>query len=234
MASRPVRFFFEMSEWKKMSNVIAIDGPAASGKSTVARMLAERFGIAYVNTGSLYRAVAYAALRGGMEFSRLDRDFLAQLQFDYAPDENGAFTLRMNGVFLREELRSPEVAAGASAVATLPVVREALLDVQRSMAGERMIVMEGRDIGTVVFPDARYKFFVTATPEERARRRLAQSGEVAAGATLEEVAREIAARDKQDSERKTAPLKPAEDAIRIDTTGRTIAEVVEMIAAYVK
>ena len=234
MASRPVRFFFEMSGWKKMSNVIAIDGPAASGKSTVARMLAERFGIAYVNTGSLYRAVAYAALRAGMEFSRIDRDFLAQLRFDYAPDDNGAFTLQMNGVFLREELRSPEVAAGASAVATLPVVRGALLDVQRSMAGARMIVMEGRDIGTVVFPDARYKFFVTATPEERARRRLAQSGEVAAGATLEEVAREIAARDKQDSERETAPLKPAEDAIRIDTTGRTIAEVVEMIAAYVK
>ncbi len=217
-----------------MSLVIAIDGPAASGKSTVARELAAQLGIAYVNTGSLYRAVALAALRGNVAFDRIDPAFLKTLFFDYAPDANGVFTLQMNGVFLYGELRSPEVAAGASAVAAIPLVREYLLGVQRKMAGGQLIVMEGRDIGTVIFPEARYKFFVTATPEERARRRLAQSGEVAAGSTLAEVAREIAARDKQDSERKVAPLKPAEDAVFIDTTGRSIAEVVGLIAGYVK
>ena len=114
-------------------------------------------------------------------------------------------------------------------MATRPIVRDYLLDVQRGFAGERMIVMEGRDIGTVIFPDAAFKFFVTATPEERARRRLAQDGEAADGATLAEVAREIAARDKQDSERSVAPLKPAADAAVIDTTGLSIDEAVDTI-----
>ena len=119
-------------------------------------------------------------------------------------------------------------------VATQPTVRDYLLGVQRSFAGEKLIVMEGRDIGTVIFPDARYKFFITATPEERARRRLAQSGEVTDGATLAEVAKAIAERDRQDSERRIAPLKPAPDAELIDTTGFAVGEVVDYIVKKVQ
>ena len=119
-------------------------------------------------------------------------------------------------------------------VATQPAVRDYLLGVQRSFAGEKLIVMEGRDIGTVIFPDARYKFFITATPEELARRRLAQSGEVTDGATLAEVAKAIAERDRQDSERRIAPLKPAPDAELIDTTGFAVGEVVDYIVKKVQ
>lgn len=217
-----------------MSNVIAIDGPAASGKSTVAKSLAERFGIAYVNTGSLYRAVALAALRAGKKLDSLTADFLSSLKLEYCRDESGRYELKLDGAFPGAALRTAEIADGASLVATQPAVREYLLGVQRSFAGERWIVMEGRDIGTVIFPDAACKFFVTATPEERARRRLAQSGEVADGATLAEVARAIAGRDRQDSTRAVAPLRPAPDAKLIDTTGLSIADVVDRIAAEVE
>ncbi|HCH84914.1 MAG TPA: (d)CMP kinase, partial [Lentisphaeria bacterium] len=167
-----------------MSNCIAIDGPAASGKSTIAKRIAEKLNIAYINTGSLYRAVALAALRAGRDLASIDRGFLDTLQLEYAKDAAGGYELKLNGAFPGPALRTPEVAAGASLVATRPIVRDYLLDVQRGFAGERMIVMEGRDIGTVIFPDAAFKFFVTATPEERARRRLAQDGEAADGATL--------------------------------------------------
>lgn len=217
-----------------MSNVIAIDGPAASGKSTAARQLAERLNIAYVNTGSLYRAVALAARRAGQEMSALSPEFLNSLKLEYVPDQNGTYELKLNGSFPGAELRSAETASDASLVATQPAVRDYLLGVQRSFAGEKLIVMEGRDIGTVIFPDARYKFFITATPEERARRRLAQSGEVADGATLAEVAKAIAERDRQDSERRIAPLKPAADAELIDTTGFAVGEVVDYIIKKVQ
>ncbi|MDD3886160.1 MAG: (d)CMP kinase [Victivallaceae bacterium] len=218
-----------------MSKVIAIDGPAASGKSTVASCLAERFNIACVNTGSLYRAVALAALRTDIGLDAIPVGFLHKIKLQYAHKANGGVSLKLNGSFVvASELRAPEIADGASKVATQPAVREFLLDVQRSFAGRELIVMEGRDIGTVIFPDAEYKFFVTASPEERARRRLAQSGEVNCQATLAEVARSIAERDRQDSTRAVAPLKPADDATVIDTTGMTIDEVVEKIASVVE
>ncbi len=217
-----------------MTNVIAIDGPAASGKSTVAKRLSERLGIAYINTGNLYRAVALAARRAGVDPARLTPEFLAGIRLGYHPAADGRFELMLDGEFPGEALRTQEIADLASLVATQPAVRNHLLGVQRGFAGEKWIVMEGRDIGTVIFPDARGKFFVTATPEERARRRLAQSGEVAEGATLAEVARAIAERDRQDSTRAVAPLVPAADAVQIDTTGKTIDEVVEMIRRRVE
>ncbi len=215
------------------SDVIAIDGPAASGKSTVARRLAEKFGIAYVNTGSLYRAVALAARLAGQDLTKLTPEFLNSLCLEYAPGPDGAYELRLDGRFPGGLLRSAECAQGASLVAAQPMVREYLLAVQRSFAGARRIVMEGRDIGTVIFPDARFKFFVTATPEERARRRLAQAGETPDGATLAEVAREIAERDLQDSTRAVAPLRPAPDSEMVDTTGRSIDDVVEWISGRI-
>ena len=151
----------------------------------------------------------------------------------YRRNAAGEFELELDGEFPGAAIRSPEVAALVSPVATVGCVREYLKNLQRSLAAEGMLVMEGRDIGTVIFPHARWKFFVTATPEERARRRLAQSGEIFSGATLEEVARSIAERDRIDSERTIAPLKPAPDAVTVDTTGMPVEEVVNLMARRV-
>lgn len=211
-----------------MSTVVAIDGPAGAGKSTAARMLAAEFGIAYINTGSLYRALAFAASEAGLDLRRdLPRDFLAAQHLEFRGE-----TLFLNGRAPGEALRTAECAANASIVSKQPAVREFLLDVQRKAAQKQWIVMEGRDIGTVIFPDAKIKFFVTASLETRAKRRLAQRGEVAAGADLASVMDDIRRRDEQDSNRDTAPLRPAEDAIMIDTTGMTAQEVLVLLARY--
>ena len=208
-----------------MSTVVAIDGPAGAGKSTVARLLADRMGYAYVNTGSLYRALALSAQRAGVDPGALTAEFLVQQQLEF----KGA-DLYLNGVLTGAELRTPDIANGASLVSKQKIVRDYLLPVQRNAAENQWIVMEGRDIGTVIFPDARCKFFVTATPEERARRRMAQSGEIAAGADFEAILAEIKERDERDSTRKIAPLKPADDSVIVDTTGLSIDEVVEKLA----
>ena len=209
-----------------MSTVVAIDGPAGAGKSTVARRLAERLGYAYINTGSLYRALAYMANASGIPLSAVDADFLHSCKLEFRGAE-----LYCNGRHLDAELRTPECAHGASVISADPRVRDFLMPVQRQAASHQWIVMEGRDIGTVVFPDAEKKFFVTASPEERARRRLAQSGEAGAGATLESILADIRVRDERDMNRATAPLKRAADAVLVDTTGMTVDEVVEHIAA---
>ena len=211
-----------------MSTVVAIDGPAGAGKSTVAKLLAAKLGISYINTGSLYRALALAARDSGIDLTKpLTPEFLGSQRLEFRGDE-----LFLNGVAPGEKLRLPECAIGASMVSKQSLVREYLLPVQRNAALDRWIVMEGRDIGTVIFPDAKVKFFVTASLEERAKRRLAQSGEVAAGADLASVLEEIRRRDEQDSKRETAPLKPAADAIIVDTTGMSIDEVLEHLAGY--
>ena len=143
---------------------------------------------------------------------------------------SGGADLYLNGCKLGDELRAPECAQGASVISGNPLVRDYLMPVQRNSANGQWIVMEGRDIGTVVFPDAEKKFFVTASPEERARRRMAQSSEVAADATFESILADIIARDERDSKRAIAPLKQAADAVLVDTTGMSIDEVVEYIA----
>lgn len=211
-----------------MTNVIAIDGPAASGKSTVAKRLAKELGITYVNTGSLYRTVAYQALCDKRDLANLTPEYLRALKISYQGTE-----LCLNGKTVGDEIRTAEVASAASLVATSPTVRGYLLDLQRNFAGQKFIVMEGRDIGTVIFPDAKYKFFVTASALVRAQRRFAQAGEVPSDASLDKVAREIAERDLQDSTRATAPLKQAEDAVLVDTSNDTIDQVVDKIKAAV-
>lgn len=210
-----------------MSTVVAIDGPAGAGKSTVARILAERLGIAYINTGSLYRALALAATESGIDLQLpLTWEFMRRQQLEFRGE-----TLFLNGTDPGARLRSAQCAANASLISKQPAVREFLLPVQRNAASKRWIVMEGRDIGTVIFPDARVKFFVTASLKERARRRLAQNGEVSAGADLDAVAEDIRRRDEQDSQREAAPLRPADDAIMVDTTDLSIEQVVQLLAA---
>ena len=211
-----------------MSTVVAIDGPAGAGKSTVAKLLAAKLGISYINTGSLYRALALAARNSGIDLDKpLSQEFLNSQHLEFHGDE-----LFLNGAATGDKLRLPECAMGASLVSKQPLVREYLLPVQRDAAINQWIVMEGRDIGTVIFPDAKVKFFVTASLEERAKRRLAQSGEVAAGADLASVIEDIRRRDEQDTKRETAPLKVAADAIIVDTTGMSIDEVLERLGRY--
>ena len=204
-----------------MSTVVAIDGPAGAGKSTVAKLLAAKMGFTYVNTGSLYRAVAWSLVNAGLPIENVSGEFLSGLKLEYVDG-----VLLVNGIDPGSGLRTAEIAAAASQVSKQQSVRDALLPVQRDAAQKGWIVMEGRDIGTVVFPDANCKFFITASLEARARRRLAQQGEVAAGATLENVMKDIAVRDERDSKRELAPLKAADDAVLIDTGDMTPDEVV--------
>jgi len=218
---------------------IAIDGPAASGKSTVARMLAKRLHGFYVNTGDMYRTIAHVCLQRQIDAAsqpQLVADALDSLDLRYAVADDGEhLQLRLNGEDVRQEdIRRPEVAAIVSHVAKIPAVRAWMLERQRDCRSLGLIIMEGRDIGTVVLPKAKFKFFVTATPLERARRRFAQSGETAAGATLEQVAREIAERDRIDSTREVAPLRPAPGSVTIVTDGMTPEQVVEQIAQQVE
>ena len=220
-------------------NVIAIDGPAASGKSSVASALSQRLHIPYINTGNMYRAITWKALQNGIKLSASHAEdsimaILSQTELNYSQGENGEFVLLLDGEQHDREIRAPEVAEVVSLVAAMPLVRHWLLELQRRMTSFGLLVMEGRDIGTVIFPDAKFKFFITASPEIRAERRLKQSGETFDGATLASIARSIAERDHIDSTRAVAPLQQAEDAVLIDTTNLSIAEVVAKIIGIIK
>ena len=222
-----------------MQNVIAIDGPAASGKSTIAKTLARTLGIPYINTGNMYRAVTVQALGTGLnpdsELSDSQIEtLLSGIELDYIPSANGSLELRMNGIFPGDAIRSPEVTTHVSKISAIPAVRDWLVKKQREFASSGQIVMEGRDIGTVVFPQAKNKFFLTASPEVRAKRRLAQDGETFNGATVESVAREIAARDEMDMNRAVSPLRKADDATLIDSSNMTVDEVIAKIVSLLK
>ncbi len=216
---------------------VAIDGPAASGKSTVAKLLAKRIGGYYINTGDMYRAIAWTALSRGADPVANPQSvvqLLPECNLHYRIVE-GIPTLFLNGAVVPQgSIRSPEVSAIVSPVAAIPEVRTWMLDRQRECKTVGIVIMEGRDIGTVIFPQAKFKFFVTASPMERARRRLAQKGEVAAGATLESVAADIARRDQIDSTRPVAPLRPAVDAVTIMTDGITAEEVADLLATAIR
>jgi cytidylate kinase len=206
--------------------LVAIDGPAGSGKSSVARAVAGELGFIDLNTGAAYRAVALLALREGVDLE--DGAVLVEIARRIDLDAGGA---RVDGAPVPEEdLRTPEVSAAASKVSARPEVREVLLSVQREAAqkarGEGGAVVEGRDIGTVVLPDADLKIFLQAAPEERARRRAHQTGREA---ELNRIREAIKKRDRQDSERETSPLKPAPDAVILDTTALSLDEVVSRV-----
>jgi cytidylate kinase len=202
--------------------LVAIDGPAGSGKSSVARTVAEELGVVDLNTGAAYRAVALLALRDGVDLE--DGASLAEISGRVSLDGKGA---RVDGTAIpEEELRTPEVSAAASTVSAKPEVRAVLLDVQREAARRAReqggAVVEGRDIGTVVLPDAELKIFLSAAPEERARRRAHQTGREA---ELDRIREAMNRRDRQDSERTTSPLRPAADAVILDTTTLSLEEV---------
>jgi cytidylate kinase len=212
--------------------VVAIDGPAGSGKSTVARRVAELAGLRYLDTGATYRALTLALLRRGVppEDPRAVADAAksVDLTLELAPGDTGAARVLLDGVPVGPELRSSQVNAAVSAVSAVPAVRELLVARQRSLAGLGGIVVEGRDIGTVVWPGADVKVFLTASDSERARRRRSDRG--GGGESAEALAR----RDRLDSGRAASPTRPADDAVVIDSTDRTVDEVVEEILRLVE
>ena len=221
-----------------MTLQIAIDGPAASGKSTVAKLLAARLNGLYVNTGEMYRAVAAAAYKLNINPEKNPQELVKHLPewtLEYKLDpEQDCLELYFNGDPVDHAfLRSKEVSDIVSQAAAIPEVRDWMLQKQRDCAKLPIIVMEGRDIQTVVLPNATYKFFITASPEERAKRRLNQ-GDFKDGTTLAEVAAQIAMRDKIDSTREIAPLKPAADALIIKTDNMTPDEVVDKMIEFMR
>ncbi|MEI6054916.1 MAG: (d)CMP kinase [Lentisphaerota bacterium] len=221
-----------------MKNVIAIDGPAASGKSTIANLLAAKLGIYYINTGNMYRAATLIALEKGIDLNNtVESDFeeiATENQITYEKGKDGKLVLIINSSPANlEKIRSPEVASFVSVVSKSKAIRDWLVGEQREMVKLGAILMEGRDIGTNVFPDAKFKFFLTASPEVRAKRRLAQSGETLEGATVASVAKDIAMRDEIDSKREIAPLKKADDAILVDSSNLTIEEMINKIIGII-
>ncbi|CAI6057928.1 (d)CMP kinase [Cohnella sp. JJ-181] len=211
---------------------IAIDGPAGAGKSTVARLVASRLQYVYVDTGAMYRAVTCIALERGLAVA--DEAGLASLadtlDITLLPGEGGQVVLA-DGDDVTDRIRSREVTASVSRVSANAAVRRRMSELQRRMATAKGVVMDGRDIGTHVLPDAELKVFLTASPRERATRRYLELGDDA-GVTLDQLEQEIAQRDRMDSEREIAPLRQAADAVLIDSTGRTVTEIVEEIVSF--
>jgi cytidylate kinase len=218
-----------------MKTRIAIDGPAGAGKSTVARAVAKKLGLAYLDTGAMYRAVTLAALRkkANLYDNKVLESLTAGLVIDIKSAEDGQNIIYLNGEDVTAAIRLPEVSRHVSIVARCAEVREILVQKQKEIGRRGNIVMDGRDIGTNVMPDAEYKIFLTASLEERARRRMFELREKGEHIELEQMIKEIEARDKIDTERECSPLRQADDAILVDTTNMTIAEVVDKIVDIV-
>jgi cytidylate kinase len=219
--------------------IVAIDGPAGAGKSTVAKRVAKRLGFVLVDTGALYRTIALAASRRGIGFE--DAASVGELAEELARagavrlrnDAEGVARVELDGEDVSGFIRTPEISQGASKVSAVPAVRTALLEMQRAAGRAGGVVLEGRDIGSVVFPEAEVKVFLTASVDERARRRLAELVQAGTTTDMEAVMGEVVERDRRDSTRPIAPLVQAKDAVVVDSSSLGIDEVVEAIAALV-
>ena len=225
-----------MEDRMKETISVAIDGPSGAGKSTVAKALAKQFSLIYVDTGAIYRTVGLAAQYA--DVSSKDAAaviaLLPELEIDIGYDDSGTQRMLLNGRDVSDEIRTPRSSIYASDVSAIPEVRAFLMDMQRDMARKHSVVMDGRDIGTVVLPDANVKVFLTASAEERARRRWLELQKRGNDATFDEVLRDIEYRDRQDSTRAAAPLRAAEDAFTIDSSELCFEESVEAVAKLVR
>lgn len=214
---------------------VAIDGPAGAGKSSIAKAVAKSLGFIYVDTGALYRAVALSVLRNGIDTSdeeaveALLKDIDVRLDFI-----DGNQVVLLNGENVSSEIRLPEVSAGASKVSAIPAVRDFLFNLQQDIARETDCLMDGRDIGTVVLPNADLKIFLTASAEERARRRYEQLKESGTEVDFNDVLSDLNKRDYQDTNRKVSPLKAADDAVKVDTTSLSFNQVTDKLISLVK
>ncbi|HEM3561108.1 (d)CMP kinase [Streptococcus suis] len=215
---------------------IAIDGPASSGKSTVAKIIAKDLGYTYLDTGAMYRSATYLALKNGIEVTNQEKivQLLESNPIRFGRDENGEQLVFVGDCDVTLPIRDNQVTNNVSAVAALPLVREKLVHLQQEIAQAGGIVMDGRDIGTVVLPQAELKIFLIASVEERALRRFKENTERGIETDLETLKEEIAARDFKDSNRAVSPLKAADDAITFDTTGVSIEGVVKFISEKAK
>ncbi len=215
---------------------IAIDGPAGAGKSTVAKRLAADCQMIYVDTGAMYRTIGYYILQQGLN-PKNPEDVIPQLpniHIGISYSQEGGQRISLNGKDVSQEIRLPEMSMASSNVSAIPQVRSFLLDLQRNMAKEYDVIMDGRDIGTVVLPNADLKIFLTASPEERSRRRFLEYQAKGLPTSYEDTLADVQKRDYQDSHREVAPLKQAQDAVLLDTTGLNFEQTVEQIKLIIK
>ena len=215
---------------------VAIDGPSGAGKSTIARAAAERFGFIYVDTGAIYRTVAYAVHLAGKRCTDADaiRALLPTLSISMDYDSSGVQRMLLDGVDVSDAIRTPENSIRTSQVSAMPEVRAFLMDMQREQAKRHNVVMDGRDIGTVVLPDASLKIFLTASAECRAERRFRELMEKGVETSFEEVLRDIEKRDWNDTHRDAAPLRQAPDAVLVDTSGLTLEESIDAVCDLIR
>lgn len=215
---------------------IAVDGPSGAGKSTLARMLAQALGYLYVDTGAIYRTVGLAAARRGISAENAEQviPLLGELQIDLQYGEDGLQHMYLDGEDVSDTIRRHEISRYASSVSALPEVRAFLLQMQRDLAARQSVIMDGRDIGTVVLPSADVKIFLTATAEDRARRRHAELLERGQKCDYEAVLHDVIARDEKDTYRAAAPLRQAEDALLVDTTGYSLEQSFNMLLQAIK
>lgn len=211
--------------------VIAIDGPAGAGKSTISKLIAKNLGINYIDTGAMYRAITYKCLKSGIDINDRQKvvDLCSRTEVDFVDN-----SIYLDGVRLGEEIRTLEVSSKVSDVAKIPQVREFLLEKQREIGKRSDVILDGRDIGTHIFPDTKYKFFLNASAQERGRRRYQELVDKGQTVVLEDIIEDIKKRDYIDSTREVAPLVKADDAIEVDSTSMTIDQVVTYISDMVR
>ena len=215
---------------------VAIDGPAGAGKSTIARRVASKLGFVYMDTGAIYRTVAYAVLRSGVDPKNAEAvaTYLPTISIVPIWDDSGVQHMLLDGEDVSSFIRSPEVSQNASVVAAIPMVRDFLLETQRSVAREYSVIMDGRDIGTVVLPNADIKIYLTASAEVRAKRRWLELQAKNAPDTYEQVLEEMILRDLRDTQREIAPLRQAEDAVLLDTSDMDLEQSIASVVSLVR